>query len=511
VNILFTLLLLSGIGVLYFDTFVRIGKNLFTYESSHGLLILAVSFYLIWQKRDQLKRLPVRPNLIYGLILTVFGCFLFLSGKLSSTNLLQQISLIATLLGVIWLTLGGSYFRALLVPVGYLIFMFGFFDMLFGNISIYLQSITAWIAFNLLKPTGMPVFLKGQVIELSHISLEVVRECNGINHIVSLVALSVPLAIMTQRTLIRKTCLILIAVLIGIFANGLRVALIGIWTYFNRSGPSHGPFDTLYVSFIFFFGMGLLFLISRLLTRPSRKPQVSNGKEGKFEVGGLRFEATNNSTNPINSSNPSNFNLVAFLVGILILLSSISFSYFYEPKPVYLRDGLTTFPTTIEGWAGQDVAMLEDEIFRGFSAHEELKRVYTNTEGHKIKLYIGYFPTQKQSEEMVDYRLDWLHDQPDTIWIRENGMEIPIKKAAWRDRKNSKHIYFWYNINGRSILDPYKAKLVTALDAFIKRRNNGAVILIIVDRNWGEDQSEHLQFLQAVFPIIQNHLNQATE
>lgn len=118
-NIFLTLLILSGIGVLYFDTFVRLVKNLFTYENSHGLLILTVSLYLIWKKRDQLKRLPIRPNLIYGTLLTAFGCFIFLSGKLSSTQLLQQVSLVATLLGVIYLTLGYGHFRALLVPVGY--------------------------------------------------------------------------------------------------------------------------------------------------------------------------------------------------------------------------------------------------------------------------------------------------------------------------------------------------------------------------------------------------------
>lgn len=560
-SFLLTLGIISGIAVLYFDTFVRFVKNLFTYENSHGLLILGVSLYLIWEKRDLLRRLPVQPNLIFGSLLTVFGCFIFLSGKLSGTQLLQQISLVVTLLGAIWLVLGDRFFRALLVPVGYIIFMFGLFEEIFGSISIYLQSITAWIAFHLLNLTGWPIFLKGQIIELPHISLEVARACNGINHIIALVALAVPLAIMTQRTLTRKMSLILISFLVGIFANGLRVALIGVWSYYNKGGPVHGPFDTLYVSFIFFFGMGLLFIISRFLAKPFHtegKSQGVSGTELTRNPKKILLTATLcNSNNPRNSTKPSNSqngckqqnamryalpvlrspstwakdgctmrdsakvnsqpvtrnNLISlsFSICMLILVSSIFFSYFYKPKPVMLAKPLEEFPMTVEGWTGKDVSNLDADIFKDFSAVNELKRVYSNHSMSETKLYVGYFPIQQQSKKAIDYRLGWLHDHPETIRISVSGEEIAIMKATWQGRRIPKTVYFWLNMNGRKILDPYRAKLATTLDAFTKRRNNGAIILIIVDLPQSENDGEHLQFLQAVYPLIQNHLNTLNE
>ena len=89
-NIFLTFGIISSIAVLYIDTFVRTGKNLFTYEGSHGLLILAVSLYLIWKKREALTRLPVRPNLVYGTLLTAFGCFIIVLITYSEVYAMQK-------------------------------------------------------------------------------------------------------------------------------------------------------------------------------------------------------------------------------------------------------------------------------------------------------------------------------------------------------------------------------------------------------------------------------------
>lgn len=161
---------------------------------------------------------------------------------------------------------------------------------------------------------------------------------------------------------------------------------------------------------------------------------------------------------------------------------------------------------TIGAWSGRDVLTLDTDIFKEFSADVELKRIYTNHSMGEIKLYIGYFPVQEKDKKVIGYRLGWLHDHPEKIRIRVDGEEIVVMKTTWRDRKKPKTVYFWYNINGRNIFGPYRAKIATVLDALTKRRTNGAITLMIVDRNRGEDHSEHLQFFQSIFPLIQTHL-----
>jgi hypothetical protein len=60
------LLPILATAYLYRDTLVRLGKSLMTYENSHGLIILAISLYLVWSKRHEIGRLPFEPNMIAG-------------------------------------------------------------------------------------------------------------------------------------------------------------------------------------------------------------------------------------------------------------------------------------------------------------------------------------------------------------------------------------------------------------------------------------------------------------
>lgn len=234
------ILLLIPFALIYWDTFSRLLKGWFSYEESHGLLILGISIYFIWKKRDLLKKIIPNPSLVYGTILLSFSCFIFIAGKLSFTNIIQDFSLVFSILGIILLVGGSAFLKNLLMPISYLIFMFPVFSELMGNFSIYLQQTTAMIAAYLLKSIGMPVLRTAQFIELPHISLEVAQACNGINHIMALVVLSVPLAIVSHSSLFKKGLIVLIALMIGIMANGLRVALIGIWSAYKKSGPSMG-------------------------------------------------------------------------------------------------------------------------------------------------------------------------------------------------------------------------------------------------------------------------------
>ena len=186
------------IGV-YYETIARLIKGWFTYQNSHGMLIMGMSLYMIWIKRHQFSQLPMRSNILAGLSLTILGCLMHLAGKLSSTVRLQDISLIITLMGLVWLLWGSYYLKILWFPIGYLILMFPFFTELLEFIGDDLQSVNAWIAYILLKVVGIPVLLDGQYIALPHITLEVGRACSGINHIIAMMAMAVPLISMNDR------------------------------------------------------------------------------------------------------------------------------------------------------------------------------------------------------------------------------------------------------------------------------------------------------------------------
>lgn len=463
------------------STFFWMISNWFSYRGSHGPVILGISLYMIWTKRKEILNLEAHPNLLLGAVITAMGCLMLISGVFSSILILQYISLIVTLFGVAWLIGGTGYLKILWYPIGYLVFMFPLFDELLERYSFFFQTIAAWIAHNLLKLGGIAVLRSANFLELPNITLNVARECNGINHITALVSLAIPLGYWTQRTLLRRAILIFAAFLIGIFANGLRVAIIGFSSIYYKDSPLHGPYDLFYVSFIFFFGMAILIGISTLMMQ--KKAAIAKSSDAAAIT--------------LKQSDP--MQLFPLITVILIFLLTIGYLVLLKPKPVYLQKPLTEFPKIIGNWSGQDTTFTELP-FKYFSADIELKRVYKDNLGGEINLYIGYFTSQDQDREIVNFRFDPLQQNAKIIRIPIGSDAVAIKNKI--DNKTS--IYFWYDINNRIITDRYTAKLTSIFDAFLHRRTNAAIVAITANK--AENKKADIEFIKNAFPVIQTYL-----
>jgi hypothetical protein len=59
-------------------------------------------------------------------------------------------------------------------------------------------------------------------------------------------------------------------------------------------------------------------------------------------------------------------------------------------------------------------------------------------------------------------------------------------------------VYFSYDITGRNIIDPKRAKLASVFDALLHRHNNGAIIMVIFDEEAHELSADQQEFLTQV-------------
>jgi EpsI family protein len=506
-SIALVILLVFSFVFAYSEIITWVIKSWFTFQNSYSLLIFAISVYMIWVKRGYLFHLVPKSSIIAGSSLTIIACLVAVSAKLSSTLMLQGVSLVITLLGLIWLVLGSEYLKRLIVPVGYLILMFSLFEELLGNVSIYLQQITAWIATGLLELYGMPVNLTGIFIKLPHITLEVAKVCSGVNHIIALVALAIPLTIILQTTPIKKMLIVPAVFIIGIFANGLRVALIGIWIRYHGTGSIHGPFELLYVSFIFLFGMGLIILMSLISRKFINEKGASIQLSSEAEPG---FNFSFNQLQPL-----------PLIISLIILSTAAFLMHFYKPTPVYLAKPLVSFPGEIGQWHGKDIND-RDWPFKNHVADEKLKRIYRDTDGsdYNIGLYIAYYSSQNQEREIINDRLNWLYNRADDQFIQAGSKTLPIKKGLPRGlpdqtyQGDQRSFYFWYEIDRKILTGRYKTKLVTLLNSFFKRRSNGAMIVVTIDDKWNQNKETNqlaVKFIETAFPYIQEALKTAPQ
>ncbi len=65
-------------------------------EYGHGLLIPFIAAFLVWQKRDEIERLPFRGSWI-GVSIVILGIAINLIGKMASLYIIQQYSAVVAL------------------------------------------------------------------------------------------------------------------------------------------------------------------------------------------------------------------------------------------------------------------------------------------------------------------------------------------------------------------------------------------------------------------------------
>jgi EpsI family protein len=327
---------------------------------------------------------------------------------------------------------------------------------------------------------------------LPNITLEVANVCSGVRYLISIIAISIPLAFFTQRKNSLRLLLIVSAIIIGILINPFRIALIAIWTFYTGKdvhGPSH-IFQGFFVSQV---GFVLLFILAWVFSKLfSNRMKLS--------------QKNKDSVKPNFSINIHRFNkaLITVIISFAIIVGLI---FIYTPKAVSLKTPLNNIPLIIGGdWRSEDVNK-SNNSFDIQGADYELSRIYRNSLGREIDLYIGYYEVQKQDKKFIYYKLQKLYDNSKEINIPVSGHNlIGINKAVQKNLGNKTVVLYWYDINGKIVADRYEAKLITTLDGLVHRRTNGAIIIISSDLYNSEDLEkvlkDEVQFAQALFPFL---------
>ncbi|BBO67288.1 hypothetical protein DSCA_12180 [Desulfosarcina alkanivorans] len=282
------------------------------------------------------------------------------------------------------------------------------------------------------------------------------------------------------------------AFVIGILANGLRVALIGVYALYNHGADLHGPNETLYVSFVFFFGMVVLILFNQLIKNFGKINSVTDSKVGTKAAVQAPLKPQ---TNPIHrGKSPA-------LLALALFAFTFGLIHFSKPNPIPLRIPLDTLPIQIGGYTGNTIDQINKRL-RPFAADEEIMRHYSDNAGNSFEVYIGYFESQSRKKKLIDYRRAWMHEEVAKVSVFLKHEKIVIKKKKI-EAPNDTDIYFWYFINGRIITNQFVGKFYTFWDAFFKRKKNAGII--IIETNTPENKS--LDFLRIIMPFIHSNLS----
>lgn len=464
-------------------------------EYSHGFLIPLIAAYLFWIRRHYLSPLQPRPSTLWGGLVLAWSAGLLILGRAGSFALLDSVSLLFALPGLVLLLLGWRYLRALAVPLLYLQFMVPWMQDLVERLRWPFQLLSARVATHLLVLFGFPVLRNESDLVLPHSSMHVAPLCSGIGFLVSIIALGVALVYITQRTWLRAVVVVASVVVITIATNGLRVAMAGVMSEWYGQEMLYGPAHLLQGWFVGQVGVVVLVVL--------------NWCVAKVPSPGIRlFERGPALSRSVAADRSSSLLRASRVVPVLIFLSVLAVyaHVFVYPKPVELKEPVAAFPVRVGEWTGEDSSWIQPKDFFP-AADSQLVRTYHNGAFQSIDLYIGYFNYQRQDKSLVNY-----HDED--LWrnaerLRTGSVPEEVNRSLSVIGGERRVVLFWYQFPSGVVASRYHAKLKQVSDALLYRHNNGTVVVLSCvprGRRAGDCSNDLLPFAQAIAPVVRQYV-----
>jgi exosortase len=190
--------------------------------AGHGMFVPLFSAHFLWSDRRRI-RASAGGRDGRGLLVVIAGVAVLFLGHVESSLVLQGISLVIALSGIVYWIWGTRVLRAAAFPLGFLVLMVPLPAVLVAAVTLDLQRFAARFAGGALSLLDVPFAQHGVTIELPTLTLQVAEVCNGLRFLAALLVLTLAFAHVTQRTVTRKIVLTLSAIPVAIVANAVRV------------------------------------------------------------------------------------------------------------------------------------------------------------------------------------------------------------------------------------------------------------------------------------------------
>lgn len=258
-----------GLLVLYVPTYWMLAHGLWNSEDhAHGPIVLAVTLFLIWQKRDALVQAgtPGRAEAAIGWTLLVIGLLAYALGRSQDILLFEVGSQIPVILGALLITVGAKAARALWFALFFLLFMIPLPGFIVDAATGPLKQYISVIAEHVLYAAGYPIARVGVTLIVGQYQLLVADACSGLHSMFSLSAMGLLYLYLMQRTSVARNLILMAAILpIAFAANVVRVMVLILVTYHLGDEAGQGFLHGFAGIMLFVIGLLFLFLLDWVL------------------------------------------------------------------------------------------------------------------------------------------------------------------------------------------------------------------------------------------------------
>lgn len=251
-------------GVLFFPE-ARAAVEVWNESTAYGhcYLVLPMSVYLLWERREVIVAVPPRPQPLFGLLALPVAVTWFAAERLGIMEG-RQLAAVAGVEVLFLSVLGWRLFRAVSGPLLFLFFLVPFGAFL----TPALQRFTAHFTIVGLNLLGIPNYTDNFTIETPVGTFIVAEACAGLRFLIATVAFGVFYALVSYRSLGRRLAFVALSIVVPIVANGFRALGIVVLGQVLGSAEAAAA-DHIIYGWVFFTLVILLMIIAGLPLRES--------------------------------------------------------------------------------------------------------------------------------------------------------------------------------------------------------------------------------------------------
>jgi exosortase D (VPLPA-CTERM-specific) len=469
------------LGLAYHDSLGFMSRSWINDENySHGLLVPAVSLFLIWKKRRNiLAHTPV--GMWWGSAFLLIGLALYIIGELATLYVLLHASLWCILVGLVVALFGTSATRAMAFPLAYLLTAIPLPQFLYQDLSAKLQLISSSLGVGCLQIIGVTAFRDGNVIDLGPIQLQVIDACSGLRYLFPLAAIALLCAYLFQDRMWKRVVLFLSSIPISILLNGFRIGMIGVLVERYGQASAEGFYHLFEGWFLFMVSLAILFAEMWLLRR------LGSSREGAL----LEWSDNSGVTDTIGTTQSdgtgtySTFRRAPYLcsLGILALMPLLAMHLHGREEVPPARQTFLDFPMTLGSWTGITLP-LESRYIEVLRFDDYVLAEYSRPGLAPINLYVAYYRSQQKGRSAHSPQTcipggGWEITSLTTLNLTTPDHPLyrqPMNRVLIQKGDDKQLVLYWFKQRERLIANEYLVKFYLLWDALTRQRTDGALI-----------------------------------
>jgi exosortase A len=429
---------------------------------AHGYVILPISLWLIWRRRENFSLYPAQPW-APGLALVALLGAGWLAAQLGEVQVVAQYTFVALFPALALALLGPRLAGSLAFPLLFLLFA-----VPFGEVFVApLIQFTADFTVAAVRATGIPVLRSGTRFELPTGSWSVVEACSGIRYLISSITLGCLYAYLTYRSTARRALFIGLSMVVPIVANGLRAYMIVMIGHLSGMALATGVDHLIYGWLFFGLVMFIMFWIGSYWREDTSAPASASAPARAHQAAAAARGAGRNI--------PAMVCAALAVCALWPALAMLAVRANHNPAPVALGDVAVSWPQ-VASFADWKPDYMQPDV--------ALTRSYRR-DATPVALTLLYYRNQDRSKQLISslnrlaaYKDSWHETESAQRLETAGGRPLALRETVLRSGSRSLLVWSWMRIGGHDTTSNTIGKFYQAGSKALLRGDDGAALML---------------------------------